>query len=108
MPFFKYPDEFKFKQLRSGISAHLIWDDRLMALITRLDANLTTPSHKHPHNQMVIILEGEMERYIGDEMRILKKWDGCTVPSNVEHHSHTLTPVILLEMFSPPREDYKT
>jgi len=49
-----------------------------------------------------------MERYIGEEMRILKKWDGCTVPSNVEHHSRTLTPVLLLEMFSPPREDYKT
>jgi mannose-6-phosphate isomerase-like protein (cupin superfamily) len=55
-----------------------------------------------------MFLEGEAEFTIGDEKRIVKPGMAYLIPSNVKHKVVTSDkPVLALDIFSPPREEYK-
>lgn len=69
----------------------------------------TVPEHAHMHEQMGVVLEGELELQIGDERRLLKPNDTYLIPSQVRHAAWTRAqPCRVLDVFSPPREEYKT
>jgi quercetin dioxygenase-like cupin family protein len=53
-------------------------------------------------------LEGEFELIIGDEARIIRQGDSYLIPGNTPHSARSVGgPARALDVFSPPREDYK-
>ena len=108
--FFTYPEDFKERELSSGTSARLAWGERLMLSCVTIQPNAPiAPLHSHPHEQMGMVLEGEMTLTIGEETRKLKKNDAFLVPSNVPHGLAVASEkrAIILDSFSPPREEFK-
>ncbi len=96
------------KKLREGVLSRLVSGEKLMMAFMELEANLSDVPHQHPHEQCGIVLEGEMELTIGDQKRLLKPGDTYFIPSNVRHGGRTYEkPAKVLDIFSPPREDYK-
>ncbi|MBI4299720.1 MAG: cupin domain-containing protein [Chloroflexi bacterium] len=78
-----------------------------MISFVHLSPDAVIPTHRHPHEQMGMGLEGEFEMIIGDVKRTVKKGDAYLVPSNVEHSVRNYGgPSLALDIFSPPREDY--
>lgn len=71
------------------------------------DANVSIPIHTHPHEQVGYVAEGLIEMNINGEKRILQKGDSYCAPSNVPHGAFLLKPSIIVDTFSPPREDYR-
>jgi quercetin dioxygenase-like cupin family protein len=71
------------------------------------DANVAIPLHAHPHEQVGYIVKGQVEMIIDGEKKILNKGDSYCAPSNVPHGVFTLKPSIIIDTFSPPREDYR-
>lgn len=65
------------------------------------------PEHKHLHEQVTHILEGELEMTIGSETYILKPGAVHVIPSNTPHSAYAHTDVKVIDAFSPVREDYK-
>ena len=61
--------------------------------------------HSHPSEQMGLILAGEVELNIGNEIRICKPGDGYYIPSNTDHGFKVLNdqPVEFTEVFCPPK-----
>jgi quercetin dioxygenase-like cupin family protein len=101
-------DELEAKQTLAGVKMQVAYGEKIMMAYVNLDANITLPAHSHPHEQMGMFLEGEAEFTIGDEKRIVKPGMAYLVPSNVEHKVTTFDkPVLALDIFSPPREEYK-
>ena len=106
--FFVYPHDFKERKLVPGIVLRLIWGERIMLAYATLEPNFNGPPHSHPEEQTGIVIDGEMNITIGNETRLCKKGDAFAIPGNVEHsvtNGEKLT--IVVEAFSPPREDYK-
>jgi quercetin dioxygenase-like cupin family protein len=66
----------------------------------------TFPLHRHPAEQILIILEGSEEHIIDGETILMKAGDVCVHPPNVEHGGRTPTGFKGIDIFSPPREDY--
>jgi quercetin dioxygenase-like cupin family protein len=66
----------------------------------------TFPLHRHPSEQILIILEGSEEHIIDGETILMKAGDVCIHPPNVEHGGRTPTGFKGIDIFSPPREDY--
>lgn len=71
------------------------------------DAGAAFPSHAHPHEQVVNMLEGQFEITIGGETRVLGPESVAIVPPNVLHSGRALTSCRILDVFNPIREDYR-
>jgi len=65
-------------------------------------------AHSHPHEQMILVLEGTCEAIIGENRFPMKTGDTALVPGGVEHQviSTYDGELILLDIFSPIREDF--
>jgi quercetin dioxygenase-like cupin family protein len=69
--------------------------------------SVTIPIHSHPHDQVGYVVKGRVEMTIDGEKYILSKGDSYSAPSNIPHGAYTLEPSIIVDTFSPPREDYR-
>ncbi len=106
--FFKYPQDFKEKQIAPGVVLRLVWGERIMLSHVSIQPNCNVPTHSHPNEQTGIVLEGELELTIGNDTYLCKKGDAYAIPDNVEHSAATGDkPALVLDTFNPPREDYK-
>ena len=106
--FYNFPHDFNKIEPAPGVVLHTVWGERVMFAHFCIKPNSGVPLHSHPHEQMGIILEGEFELTIGDETRLLKKGDMYLIPSNVSHGGTTYSKqALLLDAFSPPRENYQ-
>lgn len=55
---------------------------------------------------MVYILSGRFEYYIENESRILNKGDSVYIASGKYHYCKSLSEGVLLDIFTPSREDF--
>ena len=64
--------------------------------------------HKHPHEQILVVLSGECDVTTGDVTEHLTPGGLALFPSNVEHSFiNTLDEeLVLLDIFAPIREDF--
>lgn len=108
--FFTFPGDFKDRELSPQVTTQLVWGEKLMlSYVTIQPEAPIVPLHSHPHEQMGIVLEGEVGMAIGNETRRLRKGDAFQVPPNVPHGlAYTFKKqAIVLDIFSPPREEFK-
>lgn len=76
-------------------------------MMTRItfEAGAIGTSHAHPHEQMTIVLRGEIEFTLGDEHRLLKAGDVVSIPSAIYHGVVARTAAEVLDVFTPVRQD---
>lgn len=96
------------KEIIPGVRIRTFWGDEMLLSIADLDANIAMPIHSHPHEQAGTVISGELELTIGGETRLLEPGGCFIIPGGVEHSARTGdTPVRVLDVFSPVREDYQ-
>ena len=71
-----------------------------------LEKGSIIPKHKHPHEQTGYVISGRLIFTIGDEQFEAEPGDSWNIPSNVEHDVKVLEDTVVIEVFSPAREDY--
>jgi quercetin dioxygenase-like cupin family protein len=97
------------EELEPGIERQMIVGENLMICRLRLRPNIVTPAHDHPHEQMTIVERGRALFTIGDEQRIAQAGDVLHFPPGTWHGATMLDEeVILVDIFSPIREDFLT
>lgn len=62
--------------------------------------------HNHPHTQTTFVASGVFELTIGDETKIIKSGDGFLTPPNIQHGVLCIEEGVLIDVFSPVREDF--
>jgi len=101
-------DELKSKQPMEGVKIRVAYGEKVMMSYVDIEANTTIAEHSHPHEQMGMFLEGEAEFTIENETKMVKPGMAYLVPPNVKHKVVTFDkPVLALDIFGPPREEYK-
>lgn len=101
-------DRLEPKQIAKGTSIRVAYGEKVMMSYVNVGPNTTVAEHSHPHEQMGTFLEGEAEFTIGDEKKMVKPGVAYLIPSNVKHKLVTFDePILALDIFSPPREEYK-
>ncbi|MBN1786605.1 MAG: cupin domain-containing protein [Candidatus Methanofastidiosa archaeon] len=104
---FKEHDDYGFKDVLDGITMQLMChgEHTLLARF-KLMGGSELPIHKHPYEQTGFMLSGHMKLTIGDEIFDVKAGDSWCIPLDVVHGAHVLADSMVVEVFSPPREDY--
>lgn len=102
------PKDREAKELVPGINAKTFWCEKMLAAVVDLDPNVHLPRHNHPHEQLGIVIEGNIEFIIGDEKKVLGPGEVYVIPGGVEHEARTFDhSVKVMDVFSPVREEYK-
>ncbi len=87
-----------FKSLAHGEKTHLTE--------FKLEKGSNIPYHAHPHEQTGYLISGKMKFTIAGEVFMAEAGDGWNIPGDVEHGVEVLENAVVIEVFSPAREDY--
>jgi quercetin dioxygenase-like cupin family protein len=88
------------------ISRRMVAGERGMVVWWRMKAGAHATAHKHPHEQIFWMLTGRMEFRLGDEKRVCGPGDIAVIPGGVEHEAYFPEDTEVIDIFSPPREDF--
>jgi quercetin dioxygenase-like cupin family protein len=84
----------------------MAWDERLMLVRVEFEKGGVGTLHQHHHSQITHVESGKFEVEIGDEKKVLSAGDAFYIPSNVIHGAVCLEAGVLIDVFSPMREDF--
>jgi quercetin dioxygenase-like cupin family protein len=85
----------------------LSWGERLMVCQVTLEEGTVVPAHRHPHEQITYVIEGALSMEVEGQTHVLRAGDSLLFPSDMEHGATALQRTLVVDTFSPPREDYK-
>ncbi len=102
------PGEIDPRTLAPGVTAKIASGEKLMFSLVTLDPGAVVAEHAHPHEQMGMMVAGEMELTIAGERHALSGNAIYLVPGGVPHKA-VAGPrgATALDAFAPPREEYK-
>lgn len=91
----------------AGIERRMMVGQQLMACRLHFAPRVITPIHRHPHEQLTLVLQGRVRFTIEGDERVAAAGDVLHFPSNAEHGATMLDEdVVLVDVFTPIREDF--
>ena len=104
---FQIDEETTWEDLGNGIKRKVFgYDDSIMLVKAKFEAEAVGVLHEHYHAQVTYVESGVFEMSIGNEKKIIKKGDGFYAPPHEIHGCVCIEPGILIDVFSPHREDF--
>ena len=102
-------NELKWQFFRPGMQRKIFTGKQATMMVSEFRNGHTTNPHKHPNEQIAMILEGECDYYVGGVKHRLTPGSYVVVPPDVEHYIHvhdSSVPCINLDVFTPYRDEY--
>ncbi len=94
-------------QTAPGIKRQMVVGQNVMICRFTFDPFVVTPEHTHPHEQMTLVMKGKVKFFISGEERVVSAGDVLHFPPHNQHGATMLDEeVVLIDIFSPIREDF--
>jgi quercetin dioxygenase-like cupin family protein len=80
-----------------------------MIATVELQRGCIVPKHAHVHEQVSCVLDGHLRLTVGDDGGAtydVRAGEVVLLPSNVPHAAEAMADTRVLDVFSPPREDW--
>ena len=83
-----------------------VYGEQSLMTEIRLEKGAVIPVHRHPHEQTGYMISGHMEFLVDGEHHLARPGDSWSIPAGVEHGATAVEESLVVEVFSPVREDY--
>ena len=104
-----FASEPVLEDLGAGVSRKVLaYGDDLMQVMVYFEKDSVGAMHSHPHTQLTHVLSGAFEFNIDGDVRIVKAGDTLYKTPNIPHGCVCLEKGVLLDTFTPCREDFLT
>jgi quercetin dioxygenase-like cupin family protein len=104
---FQFDEQIAWQDLGNGIQRQMFgYDDKVMLVKVKFEAGAVGAMHSHHHSQVTYVEAGVFDMTIGEETKRIKKGDGYYVLPHVTHGITCIEPGVLIDVFSPHREDF--
>ncbi|NJK79276.1 MAG: cupin domain-containing protein [Chloroflexaceae bacterium] len=109
MQFFR-PEDMPIREMVPGIRMQNIGHGEHLHLVRVFaDPGAELPRHQHPHEQLGVVLLGSVLIGISDmEPRRVVAGESYRIPGGVTHSAKFHEAAVVIECFSPVREEYLT
>lgn len=84
----------------------IAYNDALMCVENSFEKGASAPLHHHPHTQAAYIAEGVFDFEVDGEVKTVRKGDSIFLESNIPHAVTCLETGVVLDIFTPMREDF--
>ena len=78
---------------------------QMMQMVVVLDAGSHLPEHQHPHEQITHMLRGRLRLTVAGVSYELVAGQSLCIPGATLHAADALEDTLVIDTFSPPRED---
>ena len=85
----------------------LVTTDDMMLVEFTVAKGSVIPMHRHFNHQVGYVVRGEVELTINGVVRVCKPGDSYAIPGDVDHRALAVTDCLVIDVFAPPREDYR-
>jgi quercetin dioxygenase-like cupin family protein len=108
MSYFVAPSQRSHHEIFPGVHIYTMAAQQMMLSYVDLEPNSVVELHQHPHEQMGLLLDGELTFTVGDETKRLSPGEMWRIPGGVPH-TCTAGPrgAKAIDVFCPVREDYR-
>jgi quercetin dioxygenase-like cupin family protein len=88
------------------IGRQLIHTETMTLARVTLRQGAVVPLHEHENEQIATVLEGRLRFVVGGEERVIEAGSSVPLAANVSHEIEALVDPVVLDVFSPVREDW--
>jgi len=100
-------DEFEWEAVGEGIKRKIMgYDDKLMMVKVLFEKGAIGRLHEHYHSQVTNVAKGTFEVIINNVTKVMKQGDCFYIPPHIVHGVVCLEDGLLIDVFSPIREDF--
>ena len=99
-------DEIAEEQLNPLAGRKALHGSAITVAHFRFDKGNKVASHHHANDQITIVEKGAVRMTCGEEVFVLKAGEMVHVPPDVPHGNEALEDTVIMELFSPIREDW--
>lgn len=94
------------ERLSDGIGRQMLHTGRMTVARIHLAAGAVVPRHEHENEQVANVVEGRLRFVVGDEEIEVGAGESLAIPSGVPHEVVALEDALVIDVFSPVREDW--
>jgi quercetin dioxygenase-like cupin family protein len=96
-----------WKEVMPGVRRRMLSHSSTgLMVLYKIESGKTFALHNHPHAQYGVFLEGEGKFRVGESVWEMKGGDTYYIPPGVFHELKTVKECVILDFFTPEREDY--
>lgn len=104
---FLISDEIEWETVGEGVERKILgFDDHIMMVCVRFEKGAIGSLHHHVHRQVTYVETGHFEVVIDGKKKNLQQGDCFFIASNLEHGVVALEKGMLIDVFTPAREDF--
>ncbi|WP_020528846.1 cupin domain-containing protein [Flexithrix dorotheae] len=104
---FQIGSEVEWENVGPGLNRQVMgYDDKIMLVKVKFEKGAIGELHEHHHSQVTYVVSGSFELNVGGEKKVLNEGDGFYIPPHVMHGAVCLADGVLIDVFSPHREDF--
>lgn len=102
-----FNDEIELENCNAKVNRKILaYSDELMCVENHFEAGGVGALHHHPHTQITYVVSGAFEFEINGVKKVVRAGDSMLKKDSVEHGCVCLEKGILLDIFTPMREDF--
>ena len=94
------------EQLSPSIGRRMLHTETMTVAWITLAKGALVPRHQHPNEQIATVLEGRLRFLIDGEEIVAATGESVPLVANVPHEVEALEDSVVLDVFSPVREDW--
>lgn len=99
--------EMEWEKLGGGVSRKFLgYDNQIMMVQVKFETGALGAPHQHFHTQATYCVSGKFEFEIDGIKQIVSAGDGVYIQPNLVHSAVCLEEGMLIDTFSPVREDF--
>ena len=101
--------KMEWEELGGGVSRKFLgYDNQIMMVKVKFEKDALGAPHQHFHTQATYCVSGKFEFEIDGKKKIVEAGDGVYIEPNLLHSAVCLEAGMLIDTFSPVREDFLT
>lgn len=101
-------EEISPKPIWDGIAARVVQGERITMAVVELEPDGLVPEHRHPNEQLGIVLEGSVSFRIDEETKRLGPGGTWRILGDVPHEARAgAQGAVVIDVFTPTRSDWE-
>lgn len=98
--------EEEVERLNPLVGRQVLHTETMTIARIHLASGAVVPRHQHANEQVANVVSGRLRFVVGDAEVVVSAGESIAIPSDVPHEVEALQDSLVLDVFSPVREDW--